>query len=131
MKKYTLSIILILLMGTTAFSRDFDRKIAGKWDILKITNRSGTQTIPQNATAVWEFRSDGTGQVNLVGDEEQRDFNFKWSLEDNVILLTDEKGPKVEKIHFGFFDDYLFLLKAPDDNMLLKRHVEKAPGQNK
>jgi hypothetical protein len=131
MKKYTLSIILILLMGTTVFSRDFDRKIAGKWDILKITNRSGTQTIPQNATAVWEFRSDGTGQVNLVGDEEQRDFNFKWSLEDNVILLTDEKGPIVEKIHFGFFDDYLFILKAPDDNILLKRHVEKAPGQDK
>ena len=118
-------------MAAASYSQDYKQKIVGNWDIVKITNSSGTQTIPANAIAIWEFKADGTGQVNLLEGDNRQDFNFKWEMENNVIMLTDEKGPNVDKIQFGFFDDYLFLMKAPDDNMLLQRHSEKKPEEQK
>lgn len=128
MKKIILSGIILLVFVATCFSQDYSQRLVGKWSIMKITNSAGTQTVPENAKAIWEFMEDGTGLVALASGDASQDFKFKWTIKDTTILLTDEIDEKVDYVKFGFFDDFLFLIKAPDDNMLLQKHTEKLPG---
>jgi len=127
MKKIVLSGIILLVFVATCFSQDYSQRLVGKWSIMKITNSAGTQTVPAKTKATWEFMEDGTGLVALASDDKSQNYKFNWSVKDATILLTDDKEEKVDYVKFGFFDDFLFLIKAPDDNMLLQKYTEKMP----
>ncbi|HMV77136.1 MAG TPA: hypothetical protein PL048_25120 [Leptospiraceae bacterium] len=116
----TFFLISLVLSSVNLFSDSYREKLLGQWDLKKISDSTQNIEIPLMSTALWSFREDGTGYIRMEHQGKKEIIEFTWVLNDLVLTVTDKQG-KDDKITFGFFEDYMLIMRKPDDVMLLKK----------
>lgn len=122
MKKIILFIFLLIPgMLLTLHGADYKNLLTGQWQLVKINNRGNTLTVPADGYAYWQIKADGTGNIDMRLGERKKKIFFIWHILKNQLVTVDRDTKKKESLSFGFYDDFLVLIKTPDNTMLLQK----------
>jgi len=132
MKTKLITVLIILCVASTLFSKDYTKKITGTWRVIKLTTAKRTINIPQtpNTVITFLFKENGQGIITMKKGAKLEIIYFTWKIKNNKkIEMLDYKtsayktrsSAENDIAIIAFFDNKMIIAQKPDDNMIFQK----------